>query len=158
MQLKLLWVVPAMLAVFGTVREASADIFQATFTGTYAGGVFGFFEHNGQLVTYTSIIGDPFTATFRFDSALGTLSSPSPGVEQLSGGNFVSPSSRRPRLHGSSRRLADSRGHNLLLRRPTLYIQFRSDKFRDKYDRLGHVQFRYVGRDRNLLFVGWEHH
>jgi len=89
---KLLWVVAAMLAVFGPVRQASADILQATFTGTYAGPGGGFFFLNGQLVPYASIVGDPYTATFLFNSDRGTLSSPSPGVEQLSGSGPMSPS------------------------------------------------------------------
>src|SRR5258707_9251154 len=80
-----------MLAVFGPVRQASADILQATFTGTYAGAG-GFFFLNGQLVPYASIVGDPYTATFLFNSDRGTLSSPSPGVEQLSGSGPTSPS------------------------------------------------------------------
>jgi hypothetical protein len=89
---KLFWVVAAMLAVFGPARQASADIFQATFTGTYAGPGVGFFILNGQLVPYDSIIGDTYTATFLFNSDRGTLSSPSPGVEQLSGSGPTSPS------------------------------------------------------------------
>jgi hypothetical protein len=89
---KLLWVVAAMLAVFGPVRQAPADIFQATFTGTYAGPGVGFFILNGQLVPYASIVGDPYTATFLFDTGRGTLSSTSPGVEQLFGLFPTSPS------------------------------------------------------------------
>ena len=92
MRSKLLWVVAAMLAVFGPVRQTSADIFQATFTGTYAGPGVGFFILNGQLVPYDSIVGDTYTATFLFNSDRGTLSSPSPGIEQLSGSAATSPS------------------------------------------------------------------
>ena len=93
MRSKLLWVVAAMLAVFGPVRQASADILQATFTGTYARkGANGFFFLNGQLVPYASIVGDTYTATFLFNSDRGTWSSPSPGVEQLSGSGPTSPS------------------------------------------------------------------
>jgi hypothetical protein len=65
----------AALALIGVASPASATMVRVTYTGTvssgydYAGGVFG--------PPNTSLTGDPYTASYLFDTTLGiTLSSP----------------------------------------------------------------------------------
>ena len=69
--------------LFGSAPQASADILQATFVGTYRGHVNGTFLYFGgqspQSVPYSALLDDPYVAAFLFDTTLGTLSSPSPG-------------------------------------------------------------------------------
>src|ERR1700722_4767466 len=68
-------------AVFAVAPQASADILQAAFTGTYIAGI-------GD---YTSVpSGSPFSALFRFNSSSGSLSS-AVGVETLAGNDPNSP-------------------------------------------------------------------
>ena len=73
--------------LFGSAPQASADILQATFVGTYRGHVNGTFLYFGgqspQSVPYSALLDDPYVAAFLFDTTLGTLSSPSPGIMQL---------------------------------------------------------------------------
>ncbi len=73
------------LAVLFASPQASADILQATLTGTYAGGVLGFCVPCG-VVPYSSFVGNSFIAGFTFDTSTGTLSSPSAGVFEVTDG------------------------------------------------------------------------
>jgi hypothetical protein len=82
--------VAALLASL-SASPASADLLEAHFTGTtganlgfYSAGTFGCPVVTSGGCTFPA--GTPFTATFDFDTSLGVLSSPSPGVFDLTGG------------------------------------------------------------------------
>jgi hypothetical protein len=74
----------AFVVVLGASSKAAADIFQVVFTGTVTAGAV--LDNTGHLVSLT---GDSFTATFIFDSSLGTLQTVN-GVHELFGGGDFS--------------------------------------------------------------------
>ena len=65
---KALWRLYAIVAFFGTVSPASADMVTVTYHGTVAGG----FDQLGVFGTpSTSLTGDRYTAVYFFNTALG---------------------------------------------------------------------------------------
>jgi hypothetical protein len=84
MKTNLLGVVAAL--VFLTVPCAEADILQATFVGTYVGPTVGTFVTASNVsIPYSALIGDPYVATFLFDTDGGTLSLSPQGAVELHG-------------------------------------------------------------------------
>jgi hypothetical protein len=91
--MKVLWLLCAV-AFFGAVPQASADLMQVDATGTtgsnqglyFGGGALGCPAPSILPGSCTFPRGTAFTATMLFDTSLGTLSNPSPGVYDLEGG------------------------------------------------------------------------
>jgi hypothetical protein len=75
------------LALLQLIRPASADILDADFTGT-TGASFGVYFGSGCNIPLGCVLapGTPYTATFIFNTALGTFSSPAPGFNEVTGG------------------------------------------------------------------------
>jgi hypothetical protein len=80
-------IIAATLLLLVVTTGAEATLLEAQFGGTISLVPNGTFTTSGGVsLPNTSLLGTSFSATFVFDTALGSLSSPAPGINRLDGG------------------------------------------------------------------------